>query len=217
MHQTPTRVIIDPSALFEPETLEWLADEELRPWLAVSASLYELLGDEGGERFLPYGVDPDPEQTRRVRDALEPILKFSHLDAEEELGEEGRAVRDRLLSSDEPLPEVLADEWVFVTNQSIAVLLDRAKTTLDAFRRAGAEVYEVTRDQMESGLEAIRDRIPPRMLTVMKAIPKWPRSQRVKFLVFGAGIAGLLISPLGLPLNVAQAVQQGIGLIAGDP
>jgi hypothetical protein len=52
---------------------------------------------------------------------------------------------------------VLADEWVFITSQSIGVF--RAgkrgvKRAFDAFRRAGRDVDKVSDQSMKSGLEA---------------------------------------------------------------
>jgi hypothetical protein len=104
------------------------------------------------------------------------VATFSHESAPE-IPEGAAHIRDRLLAGSEPAAEVLADEWVFITSQSIAIAVavrkaakKAAKTTtsaaketvtsLEAFGRAGAKVYRLKKTQMERALQAVRDRIP---------------------------------------------------------
>jgi hypothetical protein len=120
------RIILDPSVLFTEEALTWLETPALRPFLVVSQALWERLEDpEVGAQFERFGVSPSPEDVDRVRRALAEIEKFSG--DRPDLPAGTRVIRDRLLQSDEPLADVLADEWVFVTSQSIGVIRAAAK------------------------------------------------------------------------------------------
>jgi hypothetical protein len=210
-------VILDPSVLFTDEALGWLEDPELAPFLAVSRALWEQLEDpEIGWQFAPWGTRPDPDRVSRVRQALEPITKFSHTDVDELPGD-ADSVRNRLLDSDDPFRHVLADEWAFLASHSLAVLARNATRTLRRFARAGAHVYAATREEMERGLEAIRDMLPPRVLEVMKYVGKGPSGFGGKLIVAGGGYALAMIPHVGGALQIASYVQQGIGAIAGDP
>jgi hypothetical protein len=210
-----SRVILDPSVLFTEEALSWLDDPELRPSLVVSQALWDRLQlPEAGDQFEPYGDRPSPDEVIRLRGLVAEIERFSGDVVG--LPQEIRAIRDTLLFGDEPLADVLADEWVFLTSQSMAVIRGDAQRTLDAFRRAGAQVYTVSNELMERGLRAIRRRLPPPLLRVMKWVGRFPK-RIPKVLVFGGDIALLLLPSVGLPAGIAVAVQAGIALIAGDP
>ena len=98
-------------------------------------------------------------------------MRFSYREVEQ-LPQGARGIRDALLSSNEPLADVLADEWVFLTSQSLAVIAEKTQASLDAFRRAGGQVHVVSRAQMQRGLRAVRRRIPSPLLKVMKRVGK---------------------------------------------
>jgi len=214
--ETPTRVIIDPSVLFTDETLIWLSDARLRPSLFVSEALWQRLENpEGGEQFLPYGARPNPDQIRRIRQAFAEN-RFSYRDAAE-LPEGARDICEKLLSSDEPLADVLADEWAFLTSQSVAILAERTQASLDAFRRAGGHVYTVSDREMKRGLLAIRRRLPPRFLRVMKRIVNFPKRKLPKLLVAGGEFALALLPHVAVPLGAAELIRQGLAVVAGDP
>jgi hypothetical protein len=214
------KVILDPSILFIDEALTWLADPEIRPSLVVSFALWERLDDPAiGEVLAPFGVSPDPDRVGRLRDALYEIERFSYRDVEMR-SEEARAVRDVLLASDEPLPEVLADEWVFLGSQSIAIVREDARTTLDAFARAGGQVFNVSNRRMRRGLQRIRQSLPPWLLRATKFFGRFrlrPRSEVGKLLVVGGQIALILLPHVGLPVTIGQAIQAGVAFIVGDP
>jgi hypothetical protein len=215
----PSRVFLDPSIVFSDEALEWIANPELRPWLAVSGALMRRLEDPpSGEAFLPY-AEPDPERIVQVREALREsevmVYSVEQALAEGKLSEEARVICDRLAGGDEPLGDVLADEWAFLTTQSLAVIWERAKHSLQAFVRAGGEVIEVAADKMRAALDEVREHIPAPVLNAMKQVD--PAADRVKWLVYGGEIAGQLVPPLGLALTIAQGIKLGIVVIAGDP
>lgn len=204
--------------MFTDEALGWLRDPRLRPHLAVSRALYERLeNSEAGEQFAPWNVMPDPDRVREVRDALEPIAKYSHSDAVE-LPEGARTILNAILESGEPIPDVVADEWAFLASHSLAVLEERTRTTLDALERAGVHVYEITRREMKRGLRALRRRIPRRLLRVMKGVGRFPGGGRERHFIVAAGEFALAMIPhVALPLGAANLIQQFTGVIAGDP
>jgi hypothetical protein len=210
-------VILDTSVLFTEEVLDWLSDPELSRALVVSDALWQRLEDpEAAERFAPY-AHPTPDQITKVREALvgNEITRFSYRDVTE-LPPGASQICDVLLSSDEPLGDVLADEWAFLTSQSIAVIAEQTRDALDAFRRAGAEVLEVSRSQMEQGLKAVRSRIPKPLLKVMKFIGRFPW-RTPKWLVVGGGLATAFVPHIGVPVAIANAIKEGVAVIAGDP
>jgi hypothetical protein len=212
------KVILDPSVLFTDEALTWLADAEIRPSLAVSLALWQRLADPAvGDSLRPFGVSTDPDRIGRLRDALREVSKFSHRDVNA-LTDAARAIRDALLASNEPMPDVLADEWIFLSSQSIGIVAENARVTLDAFERAGGRVYTVADEQMQRALQAIRRRLPRWLLRVMKRFGRLrPPGNVGKLLVFGGNIAVLLLPHVGLPVAIATAIQSGAAVIAGDP
>jgi hypothetical protein len=196
--------------------LEWLENPELRRFLVISKSLWERLqDDEAGEQFAPFGVIPDPQSIERVRLALAPVERFSS--DQSSIPDGTRAIRDALLSSNEPLADVLADEWVFVTSQSIAVIRAAAKRSLEAFKRAGAKVYNVSDDVMARGLEQIQHRLPPGLLGGMKVVGTFPGDDIGRILMFGGTIAIFIVPAIGLPAAIIGSIQQGVAVVAGDP
>jgi hypothetical protein len=213
-----SKLILDPSALFAEGTLQQIADPELRPHLVVSAALWRRLGSaDAVDRLGSYGIDATSAEIDRVRNAIEGIKLFSS--AGDDLTDAVRRIRDRLLRDDEPFADVLADEWVFITTQSIGAFAGRAaRHAIAAFRRAGGTVHEVSDKKMERGLVKIRDRMPPKMLGTMKVIGRLrPEGQTAQFLCFGGGIALLLLPHVALGAGIAASVKQGIAIIAGDP
>jgi hypothetical protein len=216
----PTRIILDPSFLFTDEAMSWLDAADLLPWLVISESLWRRLEDpEAGNQFLPYGVNPDADQMRRVRLAVGAVgARFSYREAAQ-LPEGTRSICEALLSSDEPLADVLADEWAFLTSQSLGKFLEKAAAPFQAFGRAGAKVYRVTDDHMERGLNAVRQRIPDPLVRVMKAVGNFPPKKELKFIVSGGSLAVaiLAVPHVGIPVGAAKTVQAGLGVIAGDP
>lgn len=216
--ETPARIIIDPSFLFTDEALTWLDDPDVGPSLVISESLWQRLENpDRGEQFLPYGVHPNADQIRRIRNAFEASeMRFSYREVEQ-LPQGARGIRDALLSSNEPLADVLADEWVFLTSQSLAVIAEKTKASLDAFRRAGGQVHVVSRAQMQRGLRAVRRRIPSPLLKVMKRVGRFPWSRGTNFIVAGAGVALLMLPHVGLALTVGESIIAGVAVIAGDP
>lgn len=161
------------------------------------------------------GVRPSPDEILRVRDALYEIDKFSYHDVP--LPDGALLIRDALLESTEPLADVLADEWAFLTSQSVAVIRADAEATLEAFERAGVRVYRVSNEMMERGLQAIRRRLPPRLLRVMKRFGWSPSGSLAKTVVLAGEIGALFVPVVGLPLAIVGAVREGTAIIAGDP
>ena len=215
--EAPSKVILDPSVLFNEETLGWLEDAELRPVLVVSEALWRRLEEpEGSEELLRY-AEGDPERIVAAREALaiNGIARFSfeQVLGSEELPAGAREICETLLQSEEELADVLADEWAFLTSQSLAIVAERARNSLKAFARAGATVVDVGRVEMEGALDAVRDKLPPRLLEVMKYADK----DIVKLVVVGGGVAALFVPPLHLPMVVANGIRAGVAVIAGDP
>jgi hypothetical protein len=211
-----TGVILDPSVALTQDALAWLEDPELRPSLVISAALWErMLDPEADDEFRAFDVIRDPDLIRRLRAALESVPRFSYRDVPE-LPDEARAVRDALLSSDEPLNEVLADEWVFLQTQSLAALRDGVRRTMEAFVRAGARIYEATNAAMTRALGELQDRLPPGLVRVMKGAAG-PKDPIPKALLAGGEIALGFVPFLGVPVAIIGAIQVGSGLIAGDP
>jgi hypothetical protein len=146
-----------------------------------------------------------------------PRVRFSYRDAAE-LPEPARAICDALLSSDEPFGDVLADEWAFVTSQSLAVFLaEKWHAARDAFKRAGAEIYTVSNSEMKRGLRKVRSKLPPRFLKVAKPIVNFPRRPLPKFVAVGGAFALGLLPHLALPLGAAGVLKAGAAVIVGDP
>jgi hypothetical protein len=212
-----SRVILDPSVLFTDEALGWMEDRELRSSLVVSEALWQRLQDpEGVEQFLPF-ADDDQERITLVRDALQSneIARFSLEEALSTgvLPEGGREICEALLRSEEELADVLADEWAFLASQSLAIIAERMRHSLDAFIRAGAEVIERGREDIETALSAVRERIPPRLLEVMKHAD----DPVVKLVVLGGQLVALVVPVLELPAEVVHLAHEGIVVLAGDP
>jgi hypothetical protein len=209
-------VIIDPSVLFTEEIVEWLSNARLRRSLFVSEALWQRLENpDGGEQFIPYGANPGPNEIRRIRAAFAEN-RFSYHDAVD-LPEGARGVCEELLAGEAPLGDVLADEWAFVTSQSLAVLAEGTQATLDAFRKSGGQVFTVGEREMERGLNAIRRKLPPRLLKIMKVAGRFPRRRLPKLLVVGGSFALGLLPHVGLSVGVASLIQEGVAVIAGDP
>lgn len=107
----------------------------------------------------------------------------------------------------------LLHEWAFITSQSLAIIAEEFRHSLDAFRRVGTTLVEVGREEMETALEKMREQIPPALLKVMKHA----NDPAVKLVVLGGRIAAIAVPALHLPAQVAGAVRAGTAVIAGDP
>ena len=222
-----SRIILDPSFLFTEEALGWMETPGLGDYLVVSETLRDRLGESERlfDELAAHGVTiPDPDFIERVRAAIEinAIGTFSYAAARErdELRPGTEEVCRTLLESGEPLADVLADEWAFVTSQSLAVLVERAGDALGSFTRAGAVVFGVAKDQMKAALEAVQRQIPPGLLDAMKRVDDgWESVPRVpKFILAGGGFAaGFLLPPLGIGMGAAGLLVEGNGILAGDP
>ena len=210
------RVILDPSFLLEQDSLEWLADPEVIPLVAVSAALIDRLREPDPLiTWTEFGLEPSREQLSLLIEALEPVQKFSHRDRVD-LSVEMGAIRERLLQ-DGPFGEVFADEWVFLATQSMGVLAADSRRTLDAFVRAGGRVYMLANEAVDIALSAVRSRLPSWLRTGMKWVGRFPRRNMSRILMFGGGVAALVVPVVGLPAAVVGLVQEGSAIIAGDP
>jgi hypothetical protein len=215
-----SRVILDPSVIFTDEALAWLADPEFQPWLAVSRALVLRLRDSAaGGQFLPY-ANPGPEQIERLQDILtrSDIQVFSFYEEIERgaIPPGAQRICETLLREDHPLGDVLADEWAFITSQSLAVIRRWARHSVDAVHSAGAAVIEISDEVMQGALQEIRDHLPPTLLEKMKQVD--PIEEQVPWwLLAGGGIGAALLPHVGLPLAIAGAVNHGTIALAGDP
>jgi hypothetical protein len=149
-----SRVILDPSFLFTEEALGWMEISGLGEYLVVSESLRRRLDDPEWliEELAAHGVPVlNVDLIVAVRNALEQndIATFSYEAAREreQLPPGAEVVCGNLLESEEPLADALADEWAFVTSESLAVVVERAGDTLGAL--SGLE-------QMSSGSPSTR-------------------------------------------------------------
>ena len=217
---TPTSVILDPSVLFEDEALEWLRDAKLWPFLAVSRSLWEMLNDGAhGEAFAPF-AEPDEDRANTVRALIAEngIRQYSYEEALHDAAydEEGREVTGRLLEQNGHLGPVLADEWAFVTSQSVAVIKGNILHTLAAFEKAKAEVVRCTREQMDKVLTAVRGHLPDQVMDALKWVA--PRARRVpNWLLLGGSIASAAIPAISWPLVGVDLGRHAVIIVAGDP
>jgi hypothetical protein len=215
--EAKSRVILDPSVLFLEETLGWLEDPEFRPFLVISEALWRRLEDPSSSPQLLEYAEGDVERIVAAREALasNEIARFSLavVSRSPEFTDGARAICGELLNSGEELADVLADEWAFLVSQSLAIVAEKMRHSLGAFRRAGATVIEIGREEMEATLEKVQNRLPPRLLTVMKLADNGV----VKLVVAGGGIAAFFVPPLHLPMGVANAARLGVAVIAGDP
>ena len=222
-----SQIILDPSLFASDEILGWLEDPELKDYLVISESLQRRLEDPGAliEDLERFGVpQPDPGLLDAVREAISVngVEMFSFEQARErgELPDGTEAICRNLLAVEEPLADVLADEWAFVTSQSLAALAQRAGHALGAFCRAGATVVGVATEKMVGALEQVQDRIPPGLLERMKqvdgAVGRGPG-----FLLAGGSFAASVILPplgaVGLAIGVVEVLMEGNGVLAGDP
>ncbi|HET9676029.1 MAG TPA: hypothetical protein VFP21_00830 [Solirubrobacterales bacterium] len=211
-----SRIILDPTVLFTEEALTWL-DSELLPFLAVSEALYQRLQEPEPDPVLLEYAEGDSGLVARVREELarSEITRFSleEVIGSEALPEGARAICEALLQSDEPLGDVLADEWAFLTSQSLAIIARRVRDSLVAFAKHGAQVIEVSRKDTEDALNAVQDKIPPGVLRIMKHAD----DRFVKFVVWGGGAVSLIVPPLHLPMAIANAARAGVAIVAGDP
>lgn len=224
MPDSPSRVILDPSVLFREEALAWMGTPELGEHLVVSDALRRRMDNpaELARELEDYGVSGvSPEMVESVRGALEEgnVRPFSYQRAREEgeLPEGTIAICRELLEIDGPLADVLADEWAFVTSQSLAVLAEDAGRALGAFARAGARVIGIPRQRMVAALGEARAHIPPGLLERMKSVSGvWERFP--KLLVAGGELAAhVLVPPLGIAVGVAELLLEGNAVLAGDP
>ncbi len=225
MADSPSRVILDPSVLFEEDAFGWTATQGLSAYLVVSGALRARMEDPGNlaEELEAFGVSGvDPERIETVRQALEErdVTTFSYERAREEgelFGEGTIAVCDALLEIGGPLAEVLADEWAFVTSQSLAALAERTGRALGAFAHAGATLIGVPKQRMVEALDGVRDKIPPGLLAAMKSVDDtWDRCP--KLLLAGGELAvHFLVPPLGIAAGVAEVILAGNAVLAGDP
>jgi hypothetical protein len=215
--ELPSRIILDPSALFTEEALGWLEDQELRPYLVVSKALWRHLEEPASGGILLDYADGDATLIERVRAGLlrNDIERFSleQVLGAEELPVGARAVCEDLLAGDEPLADVFADEWAFLASQSLGVVMRRMRDTFEVFRQHGGDVFEIGRDAVEAVFESAQERIPSALLGVMKHAD----DRFVKFVLFGGTAAGFFVPGLHVPVAVAQAARQGTAIIAGDP
>lgn len=224
MADFPSRVILDPSVLFEEDAFDWTATQGLGAYLVVSGALRARMEDPGNlaEELEAFGVSGvNPERIDAVRRALEEsdVATFSYEHAREEggLGEGTIAVCQELLEIGGPLAEVLADEWAFVTSQSLAALAERTGRALGAFAHAGATLIGVPRQQMVEALHSVRGRIPPGLLAAMKSVDDtWDRCPKL-LLAGGELAAHFLVPPLGIAAGVAEVILMGNAVLAGDP
>lgn len=224
MADSPSHVILDPSFLFSDEALEWIGNPELAQYLVVSEALWSRMEDPQAlaEELERFGAPiPDPGVIEMVREAINAaaITKFSYerASADGELEDGTEEVCRGLFANEEPLADALADEWAFVTSQSLAALGKRAGQALGAFSRAGASVIGVVKEKMIRTLEEARESLPPGLLGVMKQVDGgYDRSP--KLLLIGGGIAaGIFVPPLGIGMQVAELVLAGNAVLAGDP
>jgi hypothetical protein len=218
--ESPSRVLLDPSVLLTDEALGWMETPELGEYLVVSEALVRRLEEPAAfvEELSSQGFPtPDLALVETIRAAIKErgIDTFSYEQAREqgELPAGTDEVCQALLESDEFLADVLADEWAFVTSQSLAIIAEKFRHSLDAFRRVGATLVEVGREEMETALEKVREQIPPGLLKVMKHA----NDPAVKLVVLGGRIAAIAVPALHLPAQVAGAVRAGTAVIAGDP
>ncbi len=211
-------VMLDASFVFTDEALEWLRDTSLQPYLAVSRALVAAVDNDPDiiEHLRPWRVAPTAQRLAEFRNAVGNILIYDYRE-EQNSPPQARQFADRLMSVGEPLGEMLADEWIFLTSHSIAILARRAGKTIAAFRRAGIQVFLRARREVERGLDAIHDRIPEPVLNVMKTVGTWPRTRGAKIVLLGAELAAEFALGLGLAVTIVDAVRQGLGVIGGDP
>lgn len=211
-----SRVIIDPSALFTEEALAALYAEELRPFLVVSKALPAILASGTAlAELADFGVQTNPQQLARVRDALAAIDIFSQTQANAPDG--ARRIVERLLADPEPgrFSAVLADEWAFMTSQSLGWFGDIGARAFGTFKKAGGLIHEVSDEAMRGALAAVHESVPP-VLAVMKVVGN-VGGRPGHAIAVGGGLAMLFIPPLAIPGGLVVGIKEGLAVIAGDP
>jgi len=213
--------MLDPSVIFADEGLEWIADPDLRPFLVLSRAFYALLEDRDAQALLaPFG-EPAAPRIEQAADAIRRgelrLYSYEQSLGRTDLPAANRNTLEALLTNEqEPLASVFADEWAFLTTESIISLKD-LKQTVQAWARAGADWYGATRAEMEKAFDAAREKIPEPVRNKMKRIEEVAGSAPVRFFAFGGGIAGMIVPVIGIPAGTALAVIELNGFIAGDP
>lgn len=181
--------MVDPSLLLSREGIEWLGeDPAARSAIVIPAVFAEWLA---GSRDLdlraliaPEDLQLVDEHRARLTDILADVAVFSYRDAVA-LGPASRSVLDALLSSEDPVGELRADEWAFL--QSHSSLASKLRRPLDAFRDAGATIVEVGRKAARTLIEQVipAEHIPailtPQLLA--RVTIKW-------VIVAGSGVGG---------------------------
>jgi hypothetical protein len=216
--QPRAQVILDPSALFTEEALEWLGDGELRRDLIISAGLAERLAGPNAARelseFLVH-LSNQEEMVERVRTAIVGIGTFSRTFAPD-IPPEAARIATTLIANNRRLGDILADEWIYLVTQSWGIFgsIGMAITRL---RDAGARVIEIAEERWRATLEALRARIPSPILGGAKRVVNIP-GPATRFVVACGGIAlGLLVPLLADVLHIADAALAGLTIVAGDP
>ena len=212
-----SRIVLDPSFLFTEDAISWLDDPNARPSLVISESLRAAV-DEANLDFLaePYGLDLQAIDLPYFQAVLVGIDTFSARDADLPSGEAWELL-SRLTEGDAPTTALIADEYAFIASQSLGAVINEYGFTLRQWEAAGVTLYRVNRANMLAGLGRFRNRLPPRLLSVTKAISNFPRGRAAKFVIAGGAIGVSLIPYVGLPLAIAGAVRAGTAFIVGDP
>lgn len=208
--------------------IRWMETPDLRELLVVSEALHQRMDDSvrlAGE-LVEYGVPSvDPGLIDAIRNAIErnDIRTFSYEEVRgsDEFPDGAREICEALLENGEPLADVLADEWAFVTSQSLAGLAEQAGRALGAFTRAGATVFGVAKGRYVEALETARDKIPPPLLDAMKGLHEHV-GETPMFLLAGGGVAAHLLTtaiipPVGIGLAAVEMLLTGNAVLAGDP
>lgn len=203
-------VMLDASVLLTEDAAVWLQDETVRSSVTISENLWILMNE--GVDLSPFGVDPSRELTERLLVLLESVPRFSFSDAVE-LSEEARAVLQEIRSVDSHLANVIADEWLFLTTQSLGVFLQKVRYALEGFARAGARIFEIPPDRFIPLIRDPESGVPQWLLDLKSADN--PRTEIL--LVLGGELAKRFAPHLDDTVTLLELIRAGVGLVAGDP
>jgi hypothetical protein len=202
------KLMLEASFLLSEEGVLWLRREGAATIesVVVSKALFRQVTRREAVSLAWFG-EPSEEGLAILAETLGRAQLFSHEEVEV-IDEKVRAVRDNLLAAhEEPIADVLADEWVFLQTQSW--LGAKSRRAFDAFDAAGAKVREVPR--------ALARRIIARTLKkkhLPEHIPlKMLIQAGMKWIAVGGSAAAAIVTP---PVGVALGVVTG-GFLLLDP
>ena len=208
--EDPERVLVDPSLLLDPSSLDWLV--EVADMVVVSSRFRQLVVDDSiaadSPLLPPSSTGMDANTRNRLIDFMQRTWTFS-LTSVEPTRRQADVVQS-LLQSGSLSDSVDVEQFMYLQSHSIMYSLTRRP--LDAFKRGQAVVQEYGSNVLDLALDRVipsthRARYSPRQLFVRGGI---------KWLIVGGG--GAAAGAFGsLPGVIAGSGVADILVRAADP